>query len=119
MNKKEELKHIIIAGFVTIIGLIIFKLIPMYLYGKDILFDASAHIAIAIFVLYIGWFFINKNKSWKLPYFILSFFVLTIFALQRIVTQNHNDIGLLMGLFVGVISITISEWKYLHNKIRF
>ena len=122
MKKKminKNIKKIIISGIIIVIGLTIFKLIPMEIWGMKILFDASAHIAIAIFLLYITWFFIDQNKSWRIPYFIFCFLVLAIISMQRIITQNHNDLGLLEGLIIGIIAIGIAEWKSLKNKLKF
>ena len=36
----EQIKKILVAGIVIAIGLIIFKYLPMLIFGKDILFDA-------------------------------------------------------------------------------
>jgi len=60
MQKKEveQIKKILVAGIVIAIGLIIFKYLPMFIFGKNILFDASSHVAWTIFLLYIIWFFI-------------------------------------------------------------
>jgi|SRR3989344_6571384 len=121
INKKQksQLIKISITFLLILIGLYIFKWYPMQLYGKDILFDASAHIAFAAFVLYTGYFFIDQNKNWRIPYFIFSFAVLTIIALQRIQANAHNDIGLLLGFIIATISIALPHWKSLKNKLRF
>ena len=89
---KKEFKKIIISGVVVLVGLILLKFIPMFLFGNNILYDASAHIALAVLVLYILWFFIDQNKNWRIPFFIFAFMVLTIISLQRIVNYSHNDI---------------------------
>jgi len=91
----------------------------MYLFGKDILFDASLHIATAVWVLYIIWFFIDQNKNWRIPYLIFCFLVLTIISTQRILANAHDDIGLLLGLLIGLIAIGIAEYKTLKKKIKF
>jgi hypothetical protein len=119
MWMKEEVKKLIVSGFVILIGLVLLKYLPMWLYGSGILFDASAHIAIAIFILYFFWFFIDQNKNWRIPYFIFAFMVLTIISVQRIISNNHNDIGLLMGLVLGLVSIGVAEWKRIKNKFDF
>ena len=119
MSHKEKIKKIIIAGLISLIGIIILKYIPMKIFGKDILFDASAHITLTIFVLYICWFFIEKNRSWRIPYFVISAAILIIVAIQRIFSYNHNDIGIILGIIIGIISILISNWKYIHNRIKF
>jgi hypothetical protein len=116
---KEKIKKIFIVGIIISIGLILFKLLPMLIFGNDILFDASAHISIAIFVLYILWFFIDQNRSWRIPYFIFAFFVLTVISIQRIINNSHNDIGLLSGLVLGILGIGVAEWKKIKNKLDF
>jgi hypothetical protein len=116
---KEEFKKIIISGLVILVGLILLKFIPMFVFGDNILYDASAHIAVAVLVLYILWFFVDQNKSWRIPYFVFAFMVLTIISLQRIVNYSHNDIGLLLGFILGVLGIGIAEWKKIKNKLRF
>ncbi len=116
---KKEFKKIIISGVVVLVGLILLKFIPMFLFGNNILYDASAHIALAVLVLYILWFFIDQNKNWRIPFFIFAFMVLTIISLQRIVNYSHNDIGLLLGFILGVLSILIAEWEKVKNKLKF
>ncbi len=102
-----------------ILGAILFKYVPMHLWGADILYDASAHLMIVSFFLYIIWFFIDQNRSWRIPYFIFCALVLSIVSLQRIEANAHNDIGLLMGLLVVLVSIAIAERKRLKGKIKF
>lgn len=114
-----KLKKIGIAGLVIFVGLLIFKYLPMRIWGKDILFDASAHIATAIFVLYILWFFVDQNKTWRIPYLIFAFLVLAIISLQRIITFAHNDVGLLLGLILGIVAIAISQWRRIKGKLDF
>ena len=116
---KEELRKVLISGVIVLLGLVLLKFLPMLLFGSDILYDASAHIASAIFILYIVWFFIDQNKTWRIPFFIFAFMVLTIISVQRIVSNSHNDIGLLLGLVLGISSIFIAEWKKFKNKLEF
>ena len=116
---KEELRKVIVSGIVIILGLILLKFLPMFIFGSDILYDASAHLSVAIFILYALWFFIDQNKSWRIPFFIFAIMVLTIISVHRIVSDNHNDIGLLLGLILGVISIFVAEWRKVKNKLRF
>ncbi len=115
----KKIKQIAICGLTISVGLLIFKYLPMLIWGKDILFDASAHIAIAIFVLYVLWFFIDQNQKWRTPYIIFCIVVLTIISLQRILVFAHNDFGLLMGLILGLTGVGVSRWKYLKDKIDF
>jgi hypothetical protein len=116
-NKKSNLTKVIICGIVMAIGLFLFKFIPMKIWGKDILFDASMHITLAIFCLYIVWFFIDQNKGWQIPYFIFGAVVITIISLQRIISNAHNDVGLLMGVIISTIGILIAEGDII-KKLR-
>ncbi len=101
------------------VGLILFKFIPMEMYGSDIKFDASAHITITMFLLYFIWFFIDQNKSWRTIYFVFSLAVISIVSIQRILVDAHNDIGLLAGLLLSLVAIVYSQKKYFKNKFKF
>jgi len=107
------------AGTVTAAGLLLFKYLPMSIWGRDILFDASGHIASAIFVLYVLWFFIDQNKQWRTPFFIFAAMVLIVISLQRIIDNAHNDIGLLLGLGLGLFAIGVSRWKIIKKRLKF
>lgn len=107
------------AAIVMVIGLLLFKYIPMQVFGRDIVFDASAHITITIFGLYFLWFFIDQNKTWRVPYFILSLVIISIVAIQRIMLNAHNDIGLLGGLTISIVAIIHSQQKYFKDKFKF
>lgn len=76
----NQLKQLLIAGVITAVGLLLFKYLPMSMWGRDILFDASGHIAGAMFVLYVLWFFIDQNRQWRTPFFIFAGVVLIVFA---------------------------------------
>lgn len=102
-----------------LLGLILLKYIPMLIFGSDILFDASAHLVVTCFILYIGYFFIDQSKCLKPYYFLFSILVITIVSLQRILSNNHNDFGLLLGLLVASISILITNWKKIKGEINF
>jgi len=117
--KKEKAKSLLFTAVLMAIGLLIFKFLPMSIYGDAILFDASMHITIASFILYTIYLFIDKNKEWRVPYFIFCLGILTIISLQRIIDNAHNDIGLLMGFLLSVISIMIPNWKEIKDKIEF
>lgn len=114
-----QVKELIYTAILMAILLILFKFIPMQVYGKDILFDASSHITVACFILYFLWFFVDQNKSWRVPFFVFCFIVLAIISLQRILVNAHNDVGLLMGLIISIISILIPQWKSIKNKLDF
>lgn len=117
-ENKSQLFKLGIAGLTISIGLILFKFIPMAIWGENIVFDASAHISIAIFVLYVLWFFIDQNESWRIIFFIFAFMVLTIISLHRLIVQAHNDIGLLAGLVIGLVAIGASESNYIKGKLQ-
>lgn len=120
MNKKEQqIRELFFTLFLMIIGLILFKYIPMYLFGENILFDASMHIVLASFILYVLYFFVDQNKSWRIPYFIFALAVLIIISVQRIISNAHNDLGLLVGFVISIISIIIPRWKELNKKFKF
>ncbi|MEN9921220.1 MAG: hypothetical protein RLZZ517_198 [Candidatus Parcubacteria bacterium] len=118
-TKKGKIKALIQAGVIMFFGLILFKLIPMEIFGRDIKFDASAHITISMFVLYVLWFFIDQNKSWRVAYFIFALVVLTVVSVQRILMNAHNDIGLLGGLLLSLIAIMYSQRNYFKDKFKF
>lgn len=114
-----QIKKILFTIILMSIGLFFFKFYPMSIYGKNILFDASMHIIITSLILYIIYLFIDQNKSWKIPYLILSFGIIIIISIQRIIVNAHNDIGILLGLLISIISIAIPNWSKLKNKIKF
>lgn len=117
--KQEKLSALIRAGLIMFVGLIIFKLLPMQIFGQDIKFDASAHITIAMFALYFIWFFIDQNKSWRTIYFIFALAVISIISIQRILVDAHNDVGLLLGLLLSLFAIIHSQKKYFKDKFKF
>ncbi len=118
-GSKDNIHRLAIAAIIIIAGLFFLKYIPMQIWGHDILFDASAHISIAMFVLYIVWFFIDQNKQWHIPFFIFSLVVLSIISLQSILVFAHNDIGLLLGFLLGAIAIGASQWDVIRKKVEF
>ena len=120
MNKTKSLfKKTIYTLILMIIGLFIFKWYPMSIYGKDILYDASAHIVFASFILYFIYLLIEKNKSWKIPYLTFYFIILIVLSFQRIKYNAHNYIGIILGFLISLTSILIPNWKIVKNKIKF
>ncbi len=119
MRISLQIKSIAVAGALMLLGSILFKLIHMIRWGKDILFDASFHIMSAFFILYVLWFFVDQNKSWHNEYFLLCALILFIIAMQRVIANAHNDIGLLLGLVISLVSIGIAERKAIRGKFRF
>lgn len=118
-SMKRKIESIFICLVMMFFGLLIFKFLPMKLFGNEILFDASMHVVLASFVLYVAWYFVDQNKSWRIPYFIFAVFVLFIIGVQRVLVNAHNDLGLLLGIIISITSIVISDWSYFHNKISF
>ncbi len=101
------------------VGIFFLKLIPKFIFGDQILFDASFHLVTSFFFLYILWFFVDQNKNWRIPFFFVSLLFLSIVSFQRIADNAHNDIGLFLGLAVSIFSIGIAEKKYLKGKLKF
>ena len=99
-------------------GVLLFKDLPRCIWEHDILYVASGHIAGTMFVLYVLWFFIDQNKQWRAPFYIFSAMVLIVVSLQRIIDNAHNDIGLLLGLALGVVAIGASQWPTVKKKMK-
>jgi len=118
-HTKQQLKWIIWTTIIMGIGLILFKYIPMYIYGKDILFDASSHIVWTSWGLYVAWFFIDQKKSWRIPYFAFATVVLIIMGIQRIVTNQHNEVGVMLGLAIAGLAIILPRLKEFRKGVRF
>ncbi|MEA3329535.1 MAG: hypothetical protein U9Q06_02210 [Nanoarchaeota archaeon] len=114
-----QIRKIFFTAVIMFGGLLLLKYLPMRIYGSDILFDASAHIVTASFVLYVIYFFVDQNKSWRIPYFIFAFAVIVIISLQRILANAHNDFGLLLGLLLALFSVFLPNWRDIKNKIEF
>lgn len=107
------------AGIVMAVGILFFKVLPMELFGDDILFDASLHVTSTIFVLYIIWYFIDQNKYWRIPFFLFVAVVLSVVSFQRIAIGAHNDVGLLLGLSISLLAIIASRPDYFKGKFDF
>ena len=116
---KKEWKYFIYTAILMVIFSIIFKTIPMKIFGKDILFDASRHVMTAILALYAIYIPIKQNESWRVPFFILSAAILMVISFQRIQVNAHNDIGLLLGLGLTIISIIIPLWNEFKKRLKF
>lgn len=118
-HHRHHWPNIITAAVVTGAGLLLFKYLPMSLFGRDILFDASAHIAWAVFVLYVLWFFVDQEKRLHTPFLIVSAMVLMVIAFQRLLDNAHNDIGLLGGFVLGLAAIGAAEWATVKKRLNF
>jgi len=113
----NKITQVIYTAILMIIGSILFKTIPMDIFGPNILFDASRHIMVACFILYVLFLFI-KDKSWRIPYFILCFAILMIISIQRVISNAHNDVGLLLGFVLSLIAIIIPRWKEVKEHLK-
>ncbi len=91
----------------------------MRLWGSNILFDASLHISVASMVLYVLWFFVDQSNYLRTPFVGFAVLLLFIVAVQRILANAHNDIGLALGVLVSLIAISIAEGDKLKNKFKF
>jgi len=118
-HTKQQIIWILWTAVITLIGLILFKYTPMYFYGEDILFDASSHMAWSSWGLYVLWFFFDNNKKFRIPYIIFASMALTIMGVQRIIAQQHNEIGVMLGLAVAGIAIIIPRWKEFFKEVKF
>jgi len=119
LTKKQKFISIIKTGIIMFLGLLLFKFLPQQIFGKEILFDASFHLTIAILILYTLWYFIDQNAKWRMPYIIFSIIVITLVSMQRMLSNEHNDIGLLIALLISFISIIIPRWDYFKGKFNF
>jgi hypothetical protein len=119
LHTKKQLIWIFWTTILMIIGLILFKYLPMYLYGKDILFDASSHVIWTSWGLYVVWFFVDQKKSWRIPYFIFAAAVLIIMSIQRIIAGAHNEVGVVLGLAIAGLAIVLPRWEEFRKGVRF
>ena len=113
-----KVKKLIYTILIMAIGLILLKFLPMKAYGDTILFDASMHITVASAILYALYLSIEKAKNWRIPFFILSATVLFVISVQRIISNAHNDVGLLLGLLLSLVAILAPRWKEVRKKIK-
>lgn len=119
MTTRKKIKSLATAGLIMSLGLLLFKYVPMQIWGSDILFDASLHITATIFVLFVLWYFIDQNKRWHMPFLAFSLAVVFIVAMQRVLANAHNDIGLLLGLSVSILAIVVARWDYFRGRFDF
>lgn len=119
MTTRAKVHSILVAGLIMSIGIIVLKYIPMILWGSDIRFDASLHITTAMFGLFVLWYFIDQNTKWRMPFILFSLVVIFIVAIQRILVDAHNDVGLLLGFGLSCAAIVIARWEYFRGKIDF
>ena len=118
VKTRRNILNLFFSGIIMVFGLAILKFLPMSLFGKEILFDASAHIVIACFILYFVHSFIHFDKKWDNQYFIFSMVILFIISIQRILVNAHNDLGLLVGFILAVVAIVAPRFKEFGGKIK-
>jgi len=113
-SKEQRLyfKKIPIVAFLMFLFILIFKYFPMFLFGNDILFDASLHITITIFILYLIYLLIYRKKEFRFPYFLMCFSILLAVSVQRISVGAHSIIGISLGILISLTSIILANWKY-------
>lgn len=118
-HTKQQLIWIAYTTLLMIVGIALFKYLPMYLFDNNILYDASYHVLFTILLLYILWFFIDQKKSWRIPFFIFSGALIIIVSLQRIIAHEHNEVGIILALIIGAISIIVPRWKEFMGGVKF
>lgn len=118
-HTRKQIIWVIETAILTLAGLVLFKYIPMMIFGNDILFDASSHVAWTSFGLYAVWFFVDQNKNLRIPYMLLASVILVLMAVQRIIVGEHNEIGILLGFFVAGMAIIIPRWKEFLRNLKF
>lgn len=118
-HAQKQIATLVTTGVLMLLGLALFKWVPMQVFGTDILFDASAHITLAMFGLYVLWFFVDQEPKLRTPFFVLCAIVLTVISMQRIAANAHNDIGLLGGFVISIVSIYLANPKLFKGKFRF
>lgn len=118
-RKVKKVEEIFLTSALMFAGVLIFKFLPMLIFGKEILFDASLHIILACFVLYVFYFFIEHDKNLRIFYFVFAMAIIIIISFQRIFVNAHNDVGLLLGLVISLISIIIPRWGEFRKEIEF
>jgi hypothetical protein len=116
---KKKIRWIILTTVIMIFGLILFKYIPMYIYGNNILYDASSHIIWTSWGLYVLWLLISPKRFWKAIYFIIAGAVIVIMAIQRINVGAHNILGVVLGLAIAAIAIEIPRWNEFSGGVKF
>lgn len=112
---KNKIK-LLYSALIMFFGIVILKFLPMSLFGENIVYDASLHVVIAGFILYFVYVFIEDRKKLRIPYCFFSAIVLIIVAVQRLLVNAHNDIGIILGLIILVAGIVIPRYKEVFKK---
>ncbi len=109
---KIETRQLVYSTIFMVIGSLVFKTLPEYLYGNDILFDASRHImTLSLGLYFIYAIFIQKKENWKLNYVIFSAMLLGFMGVQRILSGEHNEYGVLLGYALAGLAVFVPLWK--------
>lgn len=119
MRSTEKLRRIVMSICVAALGIALLKVVPMAIWGPAIEFDASFHVTVTLLGLYILWFFIDQNPRWRVPFFLLASVVTLVVAIQRLLIDAHSDIGILLGIAVGMIAIGAAEWQDIKHTFSF
>lgn len=107
---KIQIRHLIYSTILMVVGSLTFKTLPEYIYGKDILFDSSRHVMTLALGLYFLYYFVQKKENWKLGYWIFSSGILCFMGVQRILSGEHNEYGVLIGYALAGIAIFLPLW---------
>ncbi|MEX0930314.1 MAG: phosphatase PAP2 family protein [Candidatus Paceibacterota bacterium] len=102
-----------------VLGIGLFKYTPIALWGNGIQFDASLHVTTTIFFLYVIWYFIDQNKRWRVPFFIVSTGLVVVISVQRLFAEAHNEVGILLAFALSAVAITLSRPAYFRKHITF
>ena len=117
---EDKITALLACVVVMIIGLLLFKYMPQNYYGSNITFDASGHVTVAIFLLYIGWYFIDQNPaSWRYIYLAFAAAVTAVVAVERFIAGAHDVVGVGLALIISLGGIMISRWTFFRDRIDF
>jgi hypothetical protein len=116
---KKKIIWVLWTTLIMIIGLFLFKYIPMYLYGENILFDASSHVAWTTWGLYVLWLLVSPKRFWKVFYLLISAVLIVVMAIQRINIGAHNLIGVVLGFVITIIAIAAPRWNEFRKGVYF
>jgi len=119
LSFSEKIRRIILATLVSVVGIVFFKLLPMMIWGDMIKYDVSFHIIVTILVLYVLWFFIDQNPTWRVPFFMVSSVIIIVVAVQRLLVDAHNDIGILFTFVISIVALSSAEWRDIKDKLSF
>ena len=108
-KKVESLGYTIL---IMILGLVVFKCLPMLIWGKYILWDASTHIVLLSLILYVIYLIFEHNKYMRFIYVLFAIVALVFVGVQRYASMQHNLIGIVLGLLIAFFAIYIPRRRY-------